>query len=79
MTDEQFDVLTHLLRGTPESPANRAARAVLVEGVAKADAARETGATRSTVHDAVKRYSEVDEMIRHAYLPERGRSTRGKR
>lgn len=68
MTDEQFDVLTELLRGTPESPANQAARAVLVGGIAQADAMRTTGATRSTVHDAVKRYREADEKIRSAYL-----------
>ena len=69
MTGEQFDVLTTLLRGTPESAANQAARAVLVDGMSQADAMRATGATRSTVGDAVKRYRAADKAIRLAYLP----------
>ena len=68
MTAEQFDVLTLLLRGTPDSPANQAARSVLVDGVTQADAMRATGATRSTVGVAVKRYRSADEAIRLAYL-----------
>ena len=72
MTDEQFGVLTELLRGTPESPANQAARAVWVAGMTQADAMRATGATRSTVHDAVKRYGDADAKIRRAYLPASG-------
>ena len=69
MTGEQFDVLTTLLRGTPASAANQAARAVLVDGMSQADAMRMTGATRSTVGDAVKRYRAADEAVRLAYLP----------
>lgn len=68
MTAEQFSVLTLLLRGTPDSPANKAARAVLVDGATQADAMRATGATRSTVGDAVKRYRAADEAIRQAYF-----------
>jgi hypothetical protein len=71
MTAEQFDVLTLLLRGTPDSPANQAARAVLVDGVTQADAMRATGATRSTVGDAVKRYRSADDAIRRAYLSDK--------
>jgi hypothetical protein len=73
MTGEQFDVLTILLRGSPDSPANQAARAVLVDGVTQAVAMRATGATRSTVHDAVKRYGEADAKIRGAYPTHMGR------
>lgn len=36
---------------------------MLVDGVSKADAMRETGASRSTVHLTVKRYTEAYELI----------------
>lgn len=65
----QFDVLVKLLRGTADSAANRAARSVLVDGVSQPDAVRATGATRSTVHDAVRRYEDADALIRAAYRP----------
>jgi hypothetical protein len=71
MTNEQFDVLTELMRGTPESPANQAARAVLVGGTTQADAMRELGIDRSTVSKAVTRYREADAKIRVAYLPKK--------
>lgn len=67
MTGDQFDLLTELLRGSPASAANQAARAVLVEGLSQADAMRAFGITRSTVSDAVRRYSAADEKIRKAY------------
>lgn len=69
MTHDQFDVLTRLMRGDPQSAANRAARAVLVHGMRPADAMRTTGAKRSTVSDAVKRYGEAHADICSAYLP----------
>ena len=53
MTGEQYDALVRLMRGSPESAANKAARLVLVDGLTQAEAVRETGATRSTVSDAV--------------------------
>ncbi|MDC6127267.1 TrfB-related DNA-binding protein [Burkholderia gladioli] len=68
MTGEQFDLLTQLMRGTRESAANQAARAVLVDGCTQAEAMHATGATRSTVADAVKRYRSADEAIRRVYL-----------
>ncbi len=71
MTEEQFDVLTSLMRGDPESAANQAARAVLVEGCTQAEAHHATGASRSTVNDAVKRYQTADERIRAAYKVKR--------
>lgn len=59
MKGSRFDLLVRLMRGNPESAANRAARRVLVDGIAQADAMRETGATRSSVGDAVTRYREA--------------------
>lgn len=67
MKGAEYDVLVKLMRGSPDSPANRAARRVLVDGITQADAVRETGATRSTVSDAVTRYEEADRAIREAY------------
>ena len=67
MTHYQFDTLVALLRGQQDTPANRAARAVLVDGHSQALAARVMGATRSTVADAVKRYSDAAEQVRTAF------------
>ncbi|MGO2241119.1 MAG: hypothetical protein ACTH5D_05110 [Halomonas sp.] len=71
MTGAEYDALVKLMRGSPESAANRAARGVLVEGMSQTDARRETGATRSTVSDAVARYEEADRLIRVAYRVKR--------
>lgn len=67
MIHSQFDVLVTLLRGQPDSAANIAARLVLVEGQSQAEAVRFTGATRSTVADAVKRYRDANNLIRSAF------------
>lgn len=67
MTSAQFDVLVKLMRGDPDSAANQAARLVLVEGAIQADAMRETGASRSTVHLTVKRYTEAFVLVRAAF------------
>jgi transposase len=67
MTGEQYDALVKLKRGDPKSAANRAARRVLIDGISQADAMRETGASRSTVHLTVKRYEEADELMRSVY------------
>lgn len=67
MKSSQFDVLVKLMRGTPESAANRAARRVLVDGITQAEAMRETGATRSTVGDAVARYREAYQQISEVF------------
>jgi len=63
MKGDQFDVLVKLMRGSPGSAANRAARRVLVDGITQAEAMRETGATRSTVGDAVVRYRDAYQEI----------------
>jgi len=64
VTAEQYDALVKLMRGSPESPGNLAARRVLVDGLPQADAMRETGASRSTVHLTVKRYQEAYDLIK---------------
>lgn len=68
MTGEQFDTLQKLMRGNPESPSARAGRKVIVDGIPPAIAMRETGASRSNVHDSVKRYTEADLMVKKAYI-----------
>lgn len=67
LTDDQFQALTKLMRGEPDSAANRAARMVLVEGLSQADAGRATDVQRSTVSQAVKRYSDAHDLIVDAY------------
>lgn len=67
MTGDQYDALVKLMRGTPESPANRSARRVLVDGLSQADAMREAGVTRATVNHAVKRYADADMLMRGVY------------
>lgn len=67
ITGEQYDTMVKLMRGSPQSAGNRAARRVLVDGVTQAEAMRETGATRSTVGDAVARYREAHRDICEAF------------
>lgn len=68
MTGEQYEALVKLMRGDAESAGNRAARRVLVDGISQAEAMRETGASRSTVHLTVKRYADAHELVRSAYV-----------
>ncbi|WP_259641339.1 MULTISPECIES: transcriptional regulator KorA [Pseudomonas syringae group] len=63
------------MRGTPDSPANRAARRVLVDGIFQSDAVKETGASRATVSDAVKRYGDAHQLIQSVYGVKRGRAS----
>ncbi|WP_237772677.1 TrfB-related DNA-binding protein [Pseudomonas savastanoi] len=55
------------MRGEAGSAANRAARRVLVDGKQQAEAMRETGASRSTVHLTVKRYADAYELMREVF------------
>lgn len=71
MTGEQYDALVKLMRGKPESPACRAARRVLVDGVSQAVAVREAGITRGTVSKAVRTYTEADQLMRAVYAAEK--------
>lgn len=69
MTNDQFDALVKLMRGKPDTPANMAARAVLVGRISQADAMRQFGVTRSTVGDAVRRYADAHELLQKVYAP----------
>lgn len=69
MTGDQYDALVKLMRGDAGSAGNRAARRVLVDGKPQAEAMRETGASRSTVHLTVKRYAEAYELMRGVFAP----------
>lgn len=69
---EQYDALVKLMRGSPDSPANRAARLVLVEGQVQADARVVTGVSRATVSDAVKRYWDAHLLMQSVYGKKRG-------
>ena len=71
MKAEQFDVLVTLMRGSPESAANIAARLVLVDGWSQADAHRETGATRQTISDYVKKYNDAFKTVSDAWAPKK--------
>jgi hypothetical protein len=64
---EEFDALLELLDRDPSSPANVAARAVLVDGKRQADAMRATGISRAAVCNAVKRFRDADALILAAY------------
>lgn len=66
---EQYDLMITLMRGDPESNRNRAARRVLVDGIKQSEAMRETGATRASVSDAVRRYTQAAEQIAEAFVP----------
>ncbi|KAA3532543.1 hypothetical protein FOM00_28125 [Pseudomonas sp. ST1] len=67
MTGDQYDALVKLMRGEAGSAGNRAARRVLVDGKQQAEAMRETGASRSTVHLTVKRYADAYELMREVF------------
>lgn len=67
MTDAQFNVLTKLMRGKPDTDNNMAARLVLVVGMTLAEASRTTGVQRSNVHTTQKRYKAADALVREAY------------
>jgi hypothetical protein len=72
MKGDQYDALVRLMRGKPESPACKAARRVLVDGISQADAVREAGITRGTVSKAVRSYTEADQLMRAVYGANRG-------
>ncbi len=72
MREREFYALVKLKQGDPKSAANRAAKRVLVDGISQAEAVRETGATRSTVCDAVKRWADADALVRDAYEVDAG-------
>lgn len=67
MTNEQFELIVKLIRGTPDSPATKAARMVLVEGIKQKEASDLSGSSPSNVKDAVVRYKQIHEQILNTY------------
>lgn len=65
ITVEQFEVLAQLTRA--REPAKTAARRVLLDGVAPADAAREMALSPQSVSNVVGRYRKFDAAVRDAY------------
>lgn len=65
MTTDQFNVLAQLTRA--REPAKTAARRVLLDGVAPADVARETGLSPQSVSNVIGRYRKFDAAVRVAY------------
>lgn len=66
MTDEQFDLITEIIRMTSQ-PILTAARLHLVNGEKQADAAREAGCRSNHLARAVVQIREIDNQIRTAY------------
>lgn len=66
MTNEQFDLLTRLLRMSSK-PIIAAARLVLVKGERQADAARKVGCLSNNLARAVTQIRELHENIRKTY------------
>ena len=52
MTPAAFDALAQLMRQRPDSQGRELARLMLVEGLARAEVARRTGASRQAVYNA---------------------------
>ncbi|CAM3842509.1 TrfB-related DNA-binding protein [Vreelandella rituensis] len=63
MTPGQFATIAKLIRGDTASPSAQAARLVLVDGLAQAEAMRATGASRNAVYNAVHRYQNAYALI----------------
>lgn len=67
MTSEQFDVLVKLMRGDPDSAANKAARAVLVHGISPREARETFALAKTTVSQAVTRYAKAYDSVIAAF------------
>lgn len=61
MKVEQYDALVKLMRGKSDSPANVAARKVLVHGEKATEAIEKSGIKRASVYQAIQRYSSAHE------------------
>ena len=66
MTLEQFEVIAKLLRS--KEPVKTAVRLVLVDGMTKAEAAREAGVSPASCNNSVVRYQAADMEIKLAYV-----------
>lgn len=65
MTPAQFDAIAYLIRS--REPATSAARRVLIDGVAQAEAARQFGLGPNNVWNTVNRFRKADELLQAAY------------
>lgn len=63
LTGEQYDALVLLMRGDANSPSNKAARRVLVDGITQLEARTETGVQKNTVSNAVRRYANAGQLM----------------
>jgi len=66
MSAEQFAALAKLARLSPKGEGNRAARAVLVEGLSRAEAAAQIGVSRETLNVTLWRYRKLRELAKQA-------------
>lgn len=69
MKPTQFDVIATLI--SSREPAKSAARRVLVDDVAPADAAREFDLRPQSVSNTLRRFRDADELIQKAYSVKR--------
>ena len=63
MTESQFLLITHLLKGDLLSSANKSAKEVLLDGVSQISMVKKHGISKSTVCNAVSTYSKAHELI----------------
>jgi transposase len=67
ISEQQFEVVAKLLRS--REPAKTAARQVLVNWDRRKEAMRLTNLSGPAASQVVRRYREVDELLRKAYMP----------
>lgn len=68
MSKDQLHALAKLMRSKTDSKAFQAAEDVLINGLTQAQAVKKHGVSASTVGDAVKRYTNANELIRSVYI-----------
>ena len=66
MTPEQFAVIAKLIRSSA-SPSQDAARLVLVDGIAPAEAARKAGCTPQSASNTIRRFRDATALIESAW------------
>lgn len=66
MTPEQFDAIAQLIRSTA-SPSQAAARLALVNGLAPAEAARQSGCTPQSASNTIRRFRDAHAVISRAW------------
>lgn len=69
MKGPQFDAIAILI--SSREPTRSAARRVLVDDIAPADAGREFGISRQSVGNTVARFKAAEQTILSAYTPKR--------